>query len=513
VSPLNAFAASPPDPFAVAADRLDPRPHPYRDRRRDFVRECFTWEPGEGPTPYQDEVLAKLDEGRRVALRGPHGIGKTGLLAWVVIHFWVTRDGTDWKCPTTASAWRQLTKYLWPEIHKWLRRARWDVIGRRPIVDRTELLDLSMKGRTGEAFAVASNVPALIEGAHADHLLYVFDEAKAIPPETFDAAEGAFSGTGEALALAASTPGEPNGRFYEICTRKAGLEDWSVRHVTLEEAIAAGRVSREWAEQRRRQWGEHSAVYQNRVEGNFAASDEDGVIPLAWVEAANERWHAWDEAGRPGEFKGVGVDVARGGADETVLAPVYATEDLDAVAELRRYNERDTMAVAGRVGGLLSAAGRGFASVDVVGIGAGVVDRLRETHQLWAIVAFNASEATTRRDSSGELGFVNVRSAAWWGLRELLDPGGAAAQAGRHVALPPDDELTGDLVAPHWRVRSGGLIAVESKDDIRKRIRRSTDAGDAVVQVFFGEGGMPVVLPAEAHRGETITGDLLKVSF
>ncbi len=61
----------------------------------------------------------------------------------------------------------------------------------------------------------------------------------------------------------------------------------------------------------------------------------------------------------------------------------------------------------------------------------------------------------------------------------MLDPA-----HGHAVALPPDDTLTGDLTAPHWKVQSGGKILIESKDDIRKRLRRSTDAGDAVVQAF-----------------------------
>jgi hypothetical protein len=74
----------------------------------------------------------------------------------------------------------------------------------------------------------------------------------------------------------------------------------------------------------------------------------------------------------------------------------------------------------------------------------------------------------------------NCRSAAWWAMRELLDPA-----TGDPVALPPDDLLIGDLTAPHWRVLSGGRIQIESKDDLRKRLGRSTDTGDAVVQAFW----------------------------
>ena len=96
------------------------------------------------------------------------------------------------------------------------------------------------------------------------------------------------------------------------------------------------------------------------------------------------------------------------------------------------------------------------------------------------VLPFNASEKTSKRDRSGELGFTNKRSAAWWGMRELLEDG--------LIALPPDDNLTGDLTAPKWRVMSGGRIQVESKDDIKKRLGRSPDDGDAVVMANFDDG-------------------------
>lgn len=451
----------------------------YRNNYVGFVHDCIAWKDGEGPTQYQDEILEALPAKKRVAVRGPHGLGKTGLASWIVLCFALTRDKEDWKCPTTASAWRQLTKYLWPEIHKWSRRLRWDKIGRSPFDLRTELLQINLKLETGEAFAVASDNHALIEGAHADSLLYLFDEAKAIPFETFDAAEGAFSGgeSTEAFALAISTPGEPNGRFYDIHSRKPGYEDWWVRHVSLDEAINAGRISREWAEQRRRQWGEQSAIYQNRVLGEFCASDEDGVIPLAWIEAANERWRTWKEAGgNTYQFTALGVDVGAGKArDNTSLA--YRYEKV--LSKIKKNNNEDTMQTAGRVAGVLTKY-QGRAVVDVIGIGAGVVSRVRE--QKLNAVPFNASERSDAKDRSGELGFVNKRSAAWWNLRELLDPAN-----GEDIALPPDDLLTGDLTAPHWRVMSGGKIQIESKVDIHKRIGRSTDDGDAVVMAFYQE--------------------------
>lgn len=481
-----------PDAFSLAADELEDGADVsgilrFYDDPAGFAEQAIAWKPGRSLSPYQAEVLGKIPAGKRVSVRGPHGLGKSTTSALAVLWFALTRDaaGRDWKCVTTAGAWRQLTHYLWPEIRKWSRMVRWDFLGLPPLREGHELLVLSMKLRHGEAFAAASNKPELIEGAHGDSVMYVFDESKAIIADTFDAAEGAFSGASddeglEAFALAMSTPGDPNGRFYDIHRRAPGLDDWHARHVTLEEAIAAGRVSREWAERRRQQWGADSAAYHNRVLGEFWSSDEDGVIPLRWIELANERWHEWDASGRP-DLPGPhvdGVDVARSGEDKTVIAirrgPV--------LAELRRSSKEDTMQTAGRVKAHLDTDPDATAVVDVIGIGAGVLDRLRE--QGCKAVGFNASAGTKKRDASNELGFVNLRSAAWWSLREQLDP-----SAGSDVALIPDDLLLGDLTAPKWRVMSGGKIQVESKDDIRKRIGRSTDDGDGTVQAFNGDGG------------------------
>jgi hypothetical protein len=458
-----------------------------------FVYDCFDWPPGEGPTPYQREALGSLPVAGRYSIRGPHGLGKSALCAWVVLAFALTRDGRDWKLPTMASAWRQLTKYLWPEVHKWSRRLLWEKIGRDPFHPRWELRALSLKLDTGEAFALASDNYELIEGAHADHLLYLFDESKAIPDESFDAAEGAFSGQGEALALAVSTPGEPQGRFYHIHSRRAGYEDWTARKVTTVEAIEAGRISADWVEQRRKQWGESSALFKNRVVGEFAAEDKSSVIPLAWVELAVQRWEVWRDGstvsapnGEPTRLKAVGADVASGAehGNKSVIARCYEGFK---VGELEKYPGGDedtaTMQLAGRIGGILGAEGNEevLAFIDVIGVGLGCYQRLKERGFENAL-PFNARKKTDRRDDSDEFGFADTRSAAWWLVREMLDP-----ESGVDVGLPRDDDLIGQLTTPKYRVLSGSRIKVEEKDDVARRIKgASTDEADAVIQSLVG---------------------------
>jgi len=448
----------------------------YRDDPAGFVLDCLNFPSGGGPKPYQLEILEQLPKKKRISIRGPHGLGKTATAAWIVL--WAVLTSEDVKTPTTASAWRQLTKYLWPEIHKWAARLNWKKIGREPFDRGRELLALSLKrSPTCEAFAVASKATSaeLIEGAHARRIVYVFDEAKAIPDEIWDAAEGSFAGAGkdtkaEAFEISISTPGEPKGRFYQIQSRAPGYQDRWVRKVSKEEAIAAGQMSQEWAEARALQWGTNSPVYLNRVEGEFAQASKDSLIPLAWVEAAVARWQEWCDSGAYLESSKqiLGVDVARYGGDLTVVAERYG----DLITRLIKWGHADTMESAGRVKSLL----KGRASIDVIGVGAGVVDRLRE--QGCDIEAVNFSEATRRTDKSGEIQMFNVRAAAWWGLRERLEPPS-------DVMLPPDDDLIGDLTAPKFKYTSGGKLKIEEKEEIRSRLGRSPDAGDAVALAFW----------------------------
>lgn len=447
----------------------------------------------ERDVPYQDEILAELHARKRVAVRSPHGTGKTALASWSVLWFILTRPD-DTKIPTTASAWRQLSKFLWPEIRKWARRMDWGKVGRPPFT-RDELLYLALKPAWGgsEAFAVACADAVTIEGAHAAQLLYCFDEAKAIPAATWDAAEGAFA-SGDCHALAISTPGTPMGRFYDIHARKPGYEDWWTRHISLEEAIEAGMVSRAWAEARRQQWGEESSVYQQRVLGEFAADEESAIISLALVEAANERWREWAEAGkpRPEGRRILGVDVARYGTDKSCIAERIG----DVLVSLDKWGQKSTMETAGRIKVVL---GNDVAQIDVIGIGAGVVDRLRE--QGCHAVGVNFGAGTNRTDASGEVEMLNVRASAWWGMRERLMEG--------VIALPSDDDLTGDLVAPRYSYTSAGKLQVEDKEQIRKRLGRSPDVGDAVVLAWWtehigtGESAIiePVDVIAEMDRG------------
>lgn len=263
------------------------------------------WKKGEGLTPYQEEILGAIVEKKRVCVRGAHGLGKSCLASHLILWFALTREavGVDYKGIITASVSTQLRSFLWPEVKKWTKRLRWDKIGRGPFNSKTELLTLELILPNGLIVCVSPEDSVKAEGAHASELLLLADESKAIPDNLFDALEGAFSGAGadtdmNAYFLMVSTPGTKIGRFYEVQHDRARFKAWWVRHVRTEEILAAGRMSREYMEQKALEWGEESSVYISRVLGEFANVDDSCLIPLSWVEAAFDRWEALHGAGK-----------------------------------------------------------------------------------------------------------------------------------------------------------------------------------------------------------------------
>lgn len=533
-------SAGAPDPFALAADMLDPPGggvEAYYDDPVEFVRDCIRFDPDQGPTDYQERVMRTVVEKNRVCVRGPHSLGKTTINCWMILWFSLTRDarGVDWKLVTTASTWRQLEEYLWPDLRtKWVPRVKWGQIG-RPQFSTTEMQKLRLVLDHGHAFAAACEDPAKIEGAHADSLMFIYDESKTIPAETFDATEGAFMGAGtdgaqEAFALATSTPGESSGRFYDIQTQRPGTEDWTPVAVSKAEVIAAGRMGAEQARNRERQWGADSAMYIRRVEGNFAADEATGIIRPRWVEEANERWMAWAEgchleepfmlgegetglvssarAPMPGlharvldhdlvlarQVTCIGMDVAESGGDKTIMAIRWG----NAIGEIRECPRGDVIESANYAHQALSGAeGQPAIVVDANSVGAGTAAKLRELGDL--VVSFKGQERTDQRDASRELEMYNLRVASYWHLRDLLDPAN-----GHGIMLPPDDELLGDLVAIHWKQHPSGKIIAELKAEIKERLGRSPDRGDAVAMAFWhghaGSVSAPVFLRRTSPR-------------
>lgn len=212
------------------------------------------------------------------------------------------------------------------------------------------------------------------------------------------------------------------------------------------------------------------------LRGNFNAArvtDPWQVIPAAWVRAAQARW---TEQPPDEPLLAIGQDVARGGDDKTVIARFYG-QWLAPIDKYPGISTPDGPTAAALV--IPYAAPEVPINVDVIGVGGSVYDCLA-AHDLNAqAINFSESAPDNARDRSGRLKFRNVRAHAYWALREALDP-----DHGDSLALPPDSELLADLCAAKWKISPSG-VQIESKDDIKIRIGRSPDCGDAVVLAWY----------------------------
>ncbi len=208
------------------------------------------------------------------------------------------------------------------------------------------------------------------------------------------------------------------------------------------------------------------------LRGDFMAGVEDDVwqvIPTAWVKLAQQRGRERPAPAAP--LTALGVDVARGGRDQTVIAKRYTNW----YAPLSKHPGKTTpdgQAVAGIVAAEIE--GNPYANVDVIGVGAAVYDAMRGVLAC-PVYGVNVAERSSATDRSGMLTFVNKRAEMYWQFREALDP-----RTGDDVALPDDPMLLADLCAVKWKMTLRG-IQIEDKEEIIKRLHRSPDCGEAVV--------------------------------
>lgn len=210
--------------------------------------------------------------------------------------------------------------------------------------------------------------------------------------------------------------------------------------------------------------------------GKFNTAQVDDVwqvIPTAWVLAAQKRWETMT---RPAlALRSVGVDVARGGGDQTVIVRLYGNwfdTPLAYPGEATPDGQTAARYVIDALGGEDAPV-----FVDVIGYGASAYDQLKD---IVRAVPVNNAASTRATDRSGRYGFANLRAESYWKLREALDP-----NSGENIALPPSRQLRIDLCAPRFKI-VGGNIALEAKDEIQRRTGRSPDYGDAVVLAWYG---------------------------
>ena len=444
----------------------------YMDDPVLFVKEVL----GAEPLPYQAEFLEAISSGeRKISIRSGHGTGKSTSASWAMLWYLLMRFPN--KVVVTAPTSGQLFDALFAELKRWigeLPKPIQDLLTVKS--DRVELAaapsEMFISARTSRA-----ETPEALAGVHSDNVLLVVDEASGVPEKVFEAAAGSMSGH-NATTILLSNPTRSTGTFYESQTRMAGSW-WTQRWSCVDSPL----VSDEFVDEMRERYGEESNAFRIRVLGEFPLADDDTIVPFHLVDAAMNRDIEVDEDRRPVWA----VDPARFGSDRTAFCKRVGS----VITEIKSWRGLDLMQTVGRVmaeyEALAPSARPSEILVDSIGVGSGVVDRLRELGA--PVRGVNVAESP----SMGET-YNNLRTELWFKTKAWLED--------RSCKLPQDDELLADLTGIRYSFTSSGKMAAESKDQMRRRGLRSPDLADAVCLTMASDAAMALSGPMTSWRGE-----------
>ncbi len=420
-----------------------------------------TDELGAEPWGKQKEILEAVRDHTRVAVRSCNGSGKTYIAAHAVL--WWLKCFPDSLVITTAPTEHQVRDVLWREIRRVYHR-REQFIGGKLLRTSLELDDKHY------AQGLSTDTPERFQGFHEGHILFVVDEASGVREGIFEAIEGSMTSENSRMLLLGN-PTALSGYFYEAFHRRRSL--WRTIHISaLEtpnvkegEIVKPSLVTEQWVKDAKVNWGEDSPMYQIRVLGEFPSESEDTLISLKIIESAVE---AKDQVIEPQDGKPVelGVDVARFGSDRTVICARRG----DRVIEMQSYTKKNTMETAGLVNDFVERHSPSCVRVDAIGVGAGVVDRLKELG-VPGVKGINVAQRATNPEH-----FANLKAELYDGLRERFQQG--------RIRIPGDQKLISELASIRYSFTSSGQTRLEDKDELRGRGQPSPDLADALMLAF-----------------------------
>jgi hypothetical protein len=447
-----------------------------------FVMAVFAWgqkgtilENETGPDKWQSSLLKLLGfalrrEGQfakialavvRMAVASGHGVGKTALVAWIIMWFISTRPNPQ--IVVTANTQSQLRTKTWRELAKWHKRAinahwfKWTAtqFQLRAAPDTWFASAIPWSEHNAEAFA----------GTHERHVLLIFDEASAVVDAIWETAEGAQT-TGAlegntTIWLAFGNPTKNTGRFRQCWTKFR--KRWITMQVDSRTAKKADkRQIQEWIDD----YGIDSDFVRVRVRGLFPRVGPKQFVSNEIVENAIAR--QIDQKTIPsGTPKVMGVDVARQGDAQTVITRRRGRKLLP---EITKFRIPDLMEVASRVAAEINTWQPDICFIDAVGMGAGVYDRLIQLGYDNVVAVYSG----TREGLNKPEVFYNLRIEMWDRMREWL----------KTADIPDDKELYEDLIGPEFYYNQAMLMLLEKKEDMEKRGLPSPDVADSLAVTF-----------------------------
>jgi hypothetical protein len=460
------------------------------------------WSDEDGPEDWQRDILERLgaglvsaNEALRLAVASGHGIGKSALVAWIIL--WAISTVHDTRGVVTANTEGQLRTKTWPELAKWYGLA----INRSWFVYTATALHSALTGheRTWRVDAItwSENNTEAIAGLHnkGRRAFALFDEASAIPEPIWDTIEGALTDAGTELFWAVfGNPTRTTGRFRECFAGGRFAHRWHGRQIDSRSVAMTNKAQIEtWV----KDYGEDSDFIRIRVRGVFPRAGSLQFIDGERIDAAIARALVAD----PTAPLVMGVDIARQGEDQSVIR---FRRGLDARSiPAVKFRIPDLMQVASRVMEQVNQHKPAAVFIDGTGIGWGVHDRLAQLgcpH----LVGVDFGGRADRTDSGAVYSavgdaaarYANKRAEMWGLMKEWCKAG----------CLPDDRDLAADLSAVEYGYDASDAILLERKDDMKRRGLASPDDGDALALTF----AYPVARtdPAEERRYEELLRSL-----
>jgi hypothetical protein len=448
-------------------------PGPLKDHAGpdQWQRDYLTWL-GEEVTARGFDGLHAVSPVRSVTSSG-HGIGKSVMVAWIVD--WIMSTRPHCQGTVTANTFTQLQTKTWAAIQRWTGlciTGHWFVVNAErmyhPAFKSSWFCALqSSREENSEAFA----------GQHAadSTSFYIFDEASAIPDKIGEVAEGGLT-DGEPMIFMFGNPTRSNGMFHRACFG-ADRKRWKPTIVDSRQSRFTNKTQiEEWAQD----YGEDSDFFRVRVLGLPPAASDLQYIATDLVTAAQTR----QVANLGDEPLLVGLDVARGGADDCVFR-FRRGQDARSIHPIRIPGEqaRDSMRLVTAAVDLLARDYNGrkvdMLFVDGTGIGGPIVDRIKQLGYRNVVeVQFGSVSPDPK--------FANMRGYIWGQMRDWLNKG----------AIDATPRLETDLTGPGYKHDKQDRIVLESKEDMKKRGLDSPDDGDALALTF----AMPVKVAKAVNR-------------
>jgi hypothetical protein len=322
-------------------------------------------------------------------------------------------------------------------------------------------------------------------------ILLVFDEASAIADNIWEVAQGALSDENtEIMWFCFGNPTRNSGRFHDCF----GLfkSRWISRQIDSRTVEGTNKIE---ARKLIEDYGEDHDIVRVRIKGMFPRTASMQFISSESVLTASTK----EAACWPNDALILGVDVARYGGDETIIQP---RKGRDARTWPRiSIKGENTMDVAGRVS---SECARyrmlgipvSVVYVDETGVGAGVVDRLRQLGV--NVLGVNNGSKPDQISIDGEL-VGNKAAEMWANMRSWLKDGGA---------IDPDVDLMRQLESREYGYNVHNAIVLERKDDMKRRGLSSPDRADALALTFaYPIVPLPRLADGQAYGIGTCDGD------